>query len=296
MSDPLTRPRALALLHVTVVIWGFTAILGKLITVNAIALVWYRQWLAALMLLPAIARSPSRLKIAPKEALRLFGIGALVAAHWACFYAAIKLASVAAAVVCLAAGSFFVALFEPLVFRRALRVSEVALGLFVIVGVVLLVGAHTEARPSAILIGIAAAAGSALFSTLNGWVMQRTTDTAVVSIYELTSGALWVTLAFAFIPGSFVAPQNMVASDWLWLLLLAGVCTALPWLWSLRILRTVSPFTLALSVNLEPVYSLILAWLIFPGSERLSATFYAGTAVLIAAVVVNQMSRPQDRP
>lgn len=296
MSAPLTRPRAFALLHLTIVIWGFTAILGKLISINALSLVWYRQWLAALMLLPAVARAPQRLKLPAKEALRLIAIGALVGAHWLCFYAAIKLASVAVAVVCLAASSFFVALFEPLVFRRAVRAREVLLGIFVIIGVVLLVGVQARASGFAIAVGIAAAAGSALFSTLNGWIMQRTSDSAVVSIYELAAGAAWLTPIFFLVPGTFLVPSAIPASDWLWLLILASACTAFPWLWSLRVLRTFSPFTLTLSVNLEPVYSLILAWLIFPGSERLSATFYAGTLLLVVLVAANQIIPARATP
>ena len=151
--------------------------------------------------------------------------------------------------------------------------------MFVILGVVLLVGVRTQASLAAMAIGIAAAAGSAIFSTANGWIMQRTTDTAVVSIYELCAGSAWMTIGFMLVPHTWVAPQNVSSRDWLWLLLLAGVCTVLPWLWTLRVLRTVRARSLSRSrkSRLEPVYSLILAWCLFPGSERLSATFYAGT-------------------
>lgn len=292
---PLSQSRAYVLLHATIVVWGFTAILGKLISVNAFALVWYRQWIAALVLLGAAARSPRILRLPGRDVLALFLVAALVSFHWVCFYGAIKAAGVAVAVVCLATTSFFVALVEPIVFRRKLRVAECVLGLVVLVGVVLLVSGEAHADAKGIALGIGSAVGAALFGTLNGALVKRISP-VVMSVYELGFGATWLSLCFAIVPESFVAPLAMSRGDAGWLLILAVVCTAIPWLTSLRAMHALSPFTVALSINLEPVYTLIIAWFVFPSSERLSVEFYVGTALLIAAVGVNARLKAAEKP
>lgn len=286
----MTSGRAQLWLHVTVFIWGFTAILGKLISLNAMALVWYRQGLAAVMLALwlLVRRRPMRLPW--RDARTLIGVGALVCLHWVCFYATIKLAGVAVAVVCLSACGFFVSLVEPLVFSRRFRWREAALGLLVIGGVVLLTGGAANAEPLGIAIGIASALFSAVFSTLNGRLVQRF-EVGSMALWELGAATGWLTVGLLVVPSQFVAPALVSSEDWLWLALLSGVCTVAPWLVSLRVMRSLSPFTAALALNLEPVYSLLLAYLLFPHTERLTAPFYAGTAVLVAVVAGHAVTR-----
>jgi drug/metabolite transporter (DMT)-like permease len=279
----LTPRRAFAVLHVTVFIWGFTAILGKLISLSAMTLVFYRQALAATVLLFWVF-GVRRAKALPfGDIVKLAGIGVLVGAHWVFFYSAIKTTGISFAVVCLSAASLGVACFEPLVFRKPVEWVEVAFGLVVIAAVMLLVGATGTANSLGIVYGVTAALLSGLFSTLNGKLMQRL-DSARVSAYELSAGALWVGFALLVWPQQFVAPLEVSANDWFWLLILSVVCTVLPWLWQLDVIRTLSPFSLTLAVNLEPVYSIALAYWMFPAEERLGLRFYFGAALLVALV------------
>jgi drug/metabolite transporter (DMT)-like permease len=291
---PLSKPRAYALLHATIFVWGFTAILGKLITVSAWAIVWYRQWIAALVLLLALVRTPRLLRISVRDVLILAGVAAIVSVHWVCFYASIKVSGVAVAVVCLASTSFFVSFIEPVVFGRPVRFGESALGLAVLLGVVLLVRGEAKASVLGIVLGVVSALAASIFGTLNGSLVRRM-PAAVMSFYELAFGALWLSGAFFFVPDAFAAPATLSMADAFWIVVLGVFCTAIPWLTSLRAMHTLSPFTVALSLNLEPVYSLMIAWFVFPSSERFAASFYLGTAVLIVAVLANARLKTADR-
>jgi drug/metabolite transporter (DMT)-like permease len=279
----------LALLHLTVFIWGFTAILGKLLSLEAMALVWYRQGLASLVLFGVWAwvrpAAPTT-----RQRLALWGTGLLVCLHWVAFYAAIKTAGVAVAVVCLSTCSFFVSLVEPFVFRRAMRWGEAALGLLVVGGVLLLTGSTQTTGPWGIALGISSALFSALFGTLNGKLAQSLSP-LVISVHELSAATLWLSLGFLFAPQAFVHPLAVSATDWGWLSILVLACTVFPWLWSLKVLRAVAPFTMALAINLEPVYSIAIAYAVFPTSERLTPGFYLGTLTLISAVVAHGLWR-----
>jgi drug/metabolite transporter (DMT)-like permease len=276
--------RAFWVLHFTVFVWGFTAILGKLISLSALTLVFYRQGLSAVVLLFWIFAIRRRAPLSIVDTVRLLAVGALVGLHWVLFYSAIKITGVSVAVVCLSSASLAVALIEPWVYRRKLDWAEVGFGLLVIVGVLLLVNGEKSAKPLGVVCGICASLGSALFSTLNGKLMQRL-DAARLSAYELSAGTLWVGLTLLFWPAQFVDPTQVSGTDWLWLLCLSVGCTVLPWIWSLEVIRTLSPFSLALATNLEPVYSIVLAFVLFPQDERLGLRFYVGTLLLVGLVL-----------
>jgi drug/metabolite transporter (DMT)-like permease len=279
----LSPAAAHALLHLTVFIWGFTAILGKLISVNALALVWYRQIIAVLFLGVLFAARPKQLAIARRDLAILFGAAFIVSAHWVLFYAAIKLAGIALAVVCLSTCGFFVSIIEPLLYKRPFRPAESVLGIVVLVAAIFLVRGLAGGTVLAIALSLGAAFGSALFGTING-VLTKRLSPGVVAFYELLGGALWMSLALAVFHEHFVSPAALSTSDMLWLSILGVVCTAVPWLTSLRVLQTLSPFTVALALNFEPVYSLVLAWFVFPSSERFDWSFYVGVALLLIAV------------
>ncbi|MDX2011275.1 MAG: DMT family transporter [Myxococcaceae bacterium] len=292
-SRPLSAPAAHALLHVTVLVWGFTAILGRLISLSAVPLVWYRL----LVVLPVMALV-LRLKRLPfgtsaRTTKAFWAIGVLVALHWLCFYGCIKYAGVAVAVLCLSSLTFFTALLEPLVYRRALVPAELLIGLAAIAGVSLLVKFETNATPLGLALGLFSALFSAGFGTLNG-VWSRGEPAERVTLHELSSALLVTSLGF--VAWDFVPPWALSARDALWLALLGVGCTVFPWLASLKVLETLSPYTLALAVTLEPVYSLVLAFFLFPGEEQLTARFYAGAAGLLGLVLLNAWIKRSRAP
>jgi drug/metabolite transporter (DMT)-like permease len=219
--------------------------------------------------------------------LRRFAlVGGLVALHWLLFYGCIKYAGVAVAVLYLSTITLFTALFEPLVFRRAFSPIEVLVGLFVVAGVSLLVKVEAGADSWGLALGLGSALFSAAFGVLNGQ-LARETRAEVMTFYELSSALGVTTLFFLVRPGDFVAPTALSGRDAGLLVVLAVGCTVLPWLWSLRVLKTLSPYSLALAVNLEPVYAMVLAYVLFPGSEQLTWRFYGGAAVLVGLVAAN---------
>jgi drug/metabolite transporter (DMT)-like permease len=254
-APPTMSPRgAYALLQLTVLVWGFTAIIGKQLTLNAFALTFYRQLITALVMFAWAGLRRERLAVSRADALRLVGVGGIISLHWVCFYGCIKLAGVAVGVLCIASVVLFTALIEPLVYRRGLRRAEILIGGLVLVGVWMLVRVGADASPLA--------------------------------------GAVWLGGFVAlFVPETFVAPADVSGVDWGWLVVLSVVCTALPWIWSLDVLTVLTPYTVSLSVTLEPVYSMIIAYFWFPDSERLGVSFYAGAATLLGLVVLNARLR-----
>lgn len=280
-------------MHVTVVVWGFTAILGRLISLSALTLVWYRLVVVVATMAGVVAYRGLGFAVSRRLLLRFGLVGALVAMHWVLFYGTIKHSGVAVAVLCLSTGTFFTALIEPLVFRRAVTAGELLIGLLVMVGVGLLVKLEAGADTLGLLMGMGSSLFAAAFGTING-KLARGSRGELMTLYELGSAALVTSLFFLWRPGDFVVPSALSLTDVGLLLALAIGCTVLPWLWSLRVLQTLSPYTLALAVSLETVYAMTLAWFIFPGVEQLTGRFYAGAAVLLALVATNTwLKRPR---
>ncbi len=284
-EPPLSRPRAQALLHFTVFLWGTTAILGKSIHIAALPLVFYRVTIVTLLMAVVLLRRRVSFGVTWKRAAELGGAGVLVALHWILFYGAVNLAGVSIAVLCLSTITFFTALLEPLVFGRPVKRHELVLGALVVVGVVLLLRLEVHGSAKGYVMGIASAFFSAGFGTWNGSLIRRERAERV-TFYELAAAGITCAVCFAIF-GGFVAPWDVTLTDWGLLGLLAVACTLLPWLWSLRILKTLSPYTVAISVSLEPVYSILFAFLLWPNEERLTVRFYVGVTLLIALVFLN---------
>lgn len=283
---PLGPGPAHALMHLTVFVWGFTAILGRLISLSAIPLVWYRL-LVVLAVMPFIIWWRGLPLRVPFAQLRSFAVaGTLVALHWLLFYGCIKHAGVAVAVLCLSTITFFTALLEPLVFKRRAVVSELLIGFGVMIGVGFLVKVETNTDFMGLMMGMGSALFSSAFGTLNG-KLARESRGEVMTLYELSAAAVVTTLFFVLQPGTFVSPASLSGTDGVLLLVLGVGCTVLPWMWSLRVLQTLAPYAMALAVSLEPVYAMALAWFIFPGAEQLTWRFYVGVVVLLGLVVLN---------
>jgi drug/metabolite transporter (DMT)-like permease len=275
--------RAWLQIHFCVVLWGFTAILGKLITLSALPLVWWRMVLvtAALACVPRVWRAAAALPLGVSAAFG--GVGVLVAAHWITFYGAIKLANASVAATCMALGPVFLAIVEPWVARRPFDARELLVGLAVVPGVALVVGGIPDTMRLGLAMGILSAAIVAVFAAFNKRLVART-DALTVTALEMGAGVVFLTaLAPAVPPASamFVVPG---VRDAVLLVTLASVCTLLPFALSLVALRHLTAFGTTLAVNLEPVYSILLAIALLGEQHELSTQFYAGVAIILVVV------------
>lgn len=284
-------------IHFCVVLWGFTAILGKLISLSALPLVIWRMGLVALVLvmLPAI-RANFR-HMSRRDTLAFSGIGVLVALHWLTFYGAIKLANASVAVTCIATVPVFLSFTEPWLAGRRFQLSELVLAIMVFPGIVLVIGGTPENMNAGIIMGIASAFFVALFAALNKrWVFRG--DPLTVTGIEMASGCLFLLILSAFsvlfsvpaLSGVTIDHGGILPwpdpRDWVWLLLLAGACTLLPFALSLLALRQLSAYASALAVNLEPVYAILLAAVLLNEQEELTLRFYAGAMLIVVVVLL----------
>lgn len=284
-------------IHFCVVLWGFTAILGRAITLSAISLVWWRMLMvtAALLMAPRVWRGLRTLS--PKLLASYAGIGVIVALHWLTFYGAIKLANASVAATCIALAPVFLALVEPWIARRRFDVRELLLGVAVVPGVALVVGGVPGAMRLGIAVGVVSALFVACFGALNKRMVEHA-DPLTVTCVELGAGAIFITLVTPLLPhvgGMFPLPG---LHDAILLLALALACTLLPFALSLVALRRLSAFNAQLAVNLEPVYAIVLAILLLGEQRQLDGWFYLGVAVILVAVFAHPLltRRPVSAP
>ncbi|MFN8274644.1 MAG: DMT family transporter [Flavobacteriaceae bacterium] len=272
-------------LHLIVFIWGFTAVLGALISLDALPLVWYRMLLAAAFILVYIIYKKFPLKLSTKELLQLLIAGVVIALHWFTFFRAIKVSNVSVTLACLSTGAFFASLLEPLLTGKKVVLYEVFFGLMVIAGlsIIFRVEAHYI---EGILLALTSAFLSALFSIINS-KFAKTHNPSVVSFYEIAGGVLFFSVLLAFSGGFNASFFQVSASDWLYLALLSSVCTAYAFIGSVQVMRYLSPYTVMLTINLEPIYGTILAVLVFDEKEKMSPQFYFGALIIIVTVIIN---------
>lgn len=273
-------------MHICIFLWGFTGILGKLIQLSEGLLVWYRMVLtAATLLIILLFRKELRLPPA-KELLRLSGVGFVIMLHWVTFYGAIKYSNVSIALSCFSSSALFTALLSPLFERRKLIVTEILFGILAIIGIYLIFS-FQQLYAIGIILAIVSAALSALFTIMNKKMVEKH-QPEMITFVELSSGLVYLTMLLPiylyYFPAPSLLPSNM---DWLWLLILSFFCTTIPFTLSLKALKKVSAFTLNLSVNLEPIYSIILAIAIFQENKELTWGFYLGTAIILSSVVLH---------
>lgn len=281
--------QALIKLHVSVFLAGFTGILGVLIHLNEMTLVWYRIMITVVSLSVLFALTKKSTKIPKKQAVHFFLIGTLIALHWVAFYGSIKLSNVSIGLVCFSATGLFTALLEPILVTKKLQWAELGLGLLSLLGIYLIF--HFDERyQTGIVVGIVSAFLAALFSVLNKKQVADAEPT-VMMLYELTGGLVILTLlmpAYAyFFPETSIIPT---ISDLGWLLVLSWLCTIVAMQLMLDSLKKVSAFTQNLSLNLEPVYAIIMAFILFDENKYLSNSFYYGVGLIILSVVL-QMAR-----
>jgi drug/metabolite transporter (DMT)-like permease len=281
-------------IHFCVVLWGFTAILGKLITLPALPLVWWRMLLvmAALLLMPKVWRGLRAMP--PRLLLAYAGIGVLVSLHWLTFYASIKLSNASVGATCIALGPVFLAFIEPWIAKRRFDPRELVIGAVVVPGVMMVVGGV----PHDMRLGIAVGALSALFVALFGSLNKRMVehgDPLTVTCIELGTGTLFLTLLAPLLPHSGPAFMLPNPHDALMLLVLSFGCTLLPFTLALVALRHLSAFGTQMVTNLEPVYAIVLAILLLGEQRQLDGWFYAGVVVILAAVFAHPLLNRRQR-
>lgn len=286
MPNANTKLKHFLHLHVLVFIAGFTGILGELITITAIPLVWFRMVIASVLMLIYIKIAKVKLKVSPKSIIKFSLAGIIIALHWITFFGSIDESNVSIALAMFSTGAFFASLIEPIIYKRAVIWYEIVFGIMVIIGVFIITQSEFK-YINGIILGISSAFFSSLFAVLNGSFLKQHTAT-VISFYEFLSGVFFISIFICFFGEGFSADFFKLSySDFGYLFILASVCTAYAFIASVYIMKFISPFTVVLTYNLEPVYGILLAVLLFPEQEKMSLEFYYGAILIIATVMLN---------
>ncbi len=275
--------KALLQLHSAVFLWGFTGVLGRLITLKEVWLVWYRLLITivSLWLLFLLLRKIKRIPFS--AAIYIGFIGTVQALHWVCFYGSIKYANVTIALTCLSTSALLSSVLEPIVLRKRFEAIEVLLGLFAIAGILIIYNTHVQFSVG-IIIGLVAALLTVIVSVLNKKMIHRF-DSESITLYQLTGGFVGLTVLLPFFQFLYSDPVQIPSLiDWAWLIILSWVCTIFTFFLYIRSLQKISAFTMNLTLTLEPVYGILLAFLIFHENKLLSNWFYFGFALIALSV------------
>ena len=277
--------KAFLQLHIAILLAGFTGILGRLITLNEGLLVWYRLFFTVIILWLIHAWHPVAHAKRSAPLWPVYAVGALVALHWVFFYGSIKYANVSIGLVCFSAVSFFTAVFDPLISRRKNDLREWLLGLLVMLGIYLIF--HFDPRyKTGILLGLVSSALAALF-TISNKLLLRHHEANDLTRHQLTGG--WLTLCLLLPPYLYFFPADSLLPGWTntgWLIFLSLFCTVIAYNLSMRALKSISPFTVNLSYNLEPIYGILLAFALYREDKELGSGFYYGMAIIIGTVLI----------
>lgn len=272
-------------LHFIVFIWGFTAVLGALITLEALPLVWFRMCIAVGIILIYAAITKAPLKVSFKTLMGFLVAGLIIALHWFTFFQAIKVSNISVTLACLSTGAFFTSFLEPIFFGRKVVIYEVMFGLLVIGGLYMIF--HFEGNYlNGILLALSSAFLSASFSIINGKYATQYSP-VTISFYELLGGIFFFSVYLLY-SGSFTYEFFQVsADDWMWLFILGSFCTAYAFIASVHVMKYLSPYTVMLTINMEPIYGIILAVLVFNEKEKMSHWFYIGAGIILTTVILN---------
>ncbi len=274
--------RNLLILHLTVFIWGFTGILGALISISAVQMVWYRVMIASISLFIYFFISKTSIKVTKKQFFQFFFTGSIVALHWIFFFHSIKVANVSVSLICLSSVTLFIAILEPLIKKQKISKGDILVGLFIILGIYLIFKFETK-YTTGIIFGLLSALAASFFSTINSTFVQKS-NPSIIGFYELLGAFFWVSIYRIFDKSLFSENFNLSLTDWFYLIVLGTICTALAYVAGVAVMRTLSAFRVALITNLEPVYGIILAFLIFGTKEQMSVGFYIGSLLILSAV------------
>lgn len=273
-------------LHIAVFLAGFTGILGRLISLNEGMIVWYRLLFTAvtMWMLFSIRNKINRLPIV--EILKISAVGFIAAMHWVTFYGSIKYANVSVALVCFSAIGFFTAIFEPLILKKRINWTEMLLGIMTIAGIYIIF--HFDAQyKTGIIVGVVSAVLASLFPIYNKQFLQRINVETMLA-WQQTGGLVTLSLLLPFYLEQFPVESFFPGmEDFLWLLVLSWLCSVIAFQFSSNALKRLSAFTVNLTFNLEPVYGILLAFIVYKENQLLSRWFYAGFAIIAVALIIH---------
>ena len=279
----LTINRNILILHFTVLIWGFTGVLGELISVSALHLVWYRVLIAALSLWVFFVFKRRSIRVSMAQLGQYLAVGSLVGLHWVLFFHAIKISTVSVTLVTLSSVTLFTSILEPIINRKRISISDVMVGLLIIFGIYLIFKFEFQYFWG-IVYGLSCAFCASIFSIFNARMVKKASPT-IITFYEMIGAFAVVSIMLAVV-GQFDEQLYLSQSDLLYLLLLGGLCTAFAYVLGVAVMKELSAFTVALTTNLEPVYGIILALMIFGQREAMSTGFYFGAIIILGAVFI----------
>jgi drug/metabolite transporter (DMT)-like permease len=273
-------------LHLIVFIWGFTAILGKLLSIDAIPLVWYRMFLASIFIFIYIKIKKVSFKITNRQVMNYVFGGVVIAAHWVTFFYAIKISNISIALATMSTGAFFTIFIEALYKKKKIDTKELIFGILAIVGLYIIYKSEISLQIG-MLIALGSSFLSAVFSVFNADFVKKE-RAVVISFYEICFGVLAITL-FLLCNGELLNSNFFILEplDYLWLFILSSICTAYAFIVSVDLLKQLSAFTVMLTINLEPIYAIVLAIILFPENEKMTPSFYFGATLILLTVVAN---------
>jgi len=280
-TTPAGINKNLLILHFTVFIWGFTSILGQLISISAVPLVWYRVLIAMVSLFLYFKVNKTDFKVSGNTLLKLVLTGGLVGGHWILFFASIKVATVPVTLVCLSSITLFTAIFEPLINKTRISKLEIVAGLLIISGIILIFKFETQ-YTKGIILGLASAVCASLFSIINSRLVKHSAA-PVIAFYEMGGALFWASIYLIFTHG-FNRSMLLKNSDIGYLLLLGTACTSLAYVAGVAVMRELSAFRVALITNLEPVYGILMAFLFFGDMNKMTIGFWIGAVIILSTI------------
>ncbi len=280
-------------LHLIVFIWGFTAVLGRLISLEALPLVWFRMLFAVGFIAVYIWIKKIPIQVSPKTAVKFLFAGIIIALHWFTFFKAIKVSNISVTLACLATGAFFTSLLEPLFYRKKIVWYEVLFGLLVVAGLYIIFNVEAQ-YIEGIIIALISAFLSALFAVINSKFVKEHNPT-LISFYELGGGLVFFSFLLLFTNSSTSTFFKLSSEDLIYLFVLSSICTAYAFIASTAIMKFLSPYTVMLTINLEPIYGIILAVLVYKEKETMSPNFYFGALIILLSVVLNSVIKSYQK-
>ncbi len=271
----------LVILHITVLVWGFTGILGALISIGETHLVWYRVLIAATSLLLYFKWKKISIKVSKQTFFRLFFTGAIVGLHWILFFGSIKAATISVAMVCLSSLTLFTAILEPLLNKTKISKLELVAGAFIVMGIYVIFKFESE-YTKGIIMGLASALCASLFSIINA-KQAKNRSASIISFYELTGAFIWISL-YLFAKNGFNKGMYLDTKDLIYLLILGTICTSVAYVAGVAVMKELTAFRVALITNLEPIYAIILALIIFGKDEKMTPEFYIGALIILSTI------------
>ena len=280
-------------LHWIVFIWGFTAVLGRLITLDALPLVWFRMLFAVGFIFIYIKINKVPLKLPKRTLLKFLVAGLVIALHWFTFFRAIKVSNVSITLACLSTGAFFASIIEPIFFNKKVVWYEIFFGLIVVLGLTIIFNVEGKYMEG-IILALISAFLSASFAVINSKFVKDYEPT-IISFYELVGGVLFFSL-FLLGTSSFDAKFfQLTANDFMYLMILSSICTAYAFIASTAVMKFLSPYTVMLTINLEPIYGILLAVIIFKDKEQMSPAFYVGAVIILITVLLNGIVKARHK-